>query len=332
MNPLEQRLRDRQPFGMREFMQAALFDPQHGYYSKHIKTVGRRGDFSTSATLDTGLGTAIAAIIRAREHRKVIEIGAGDGSLCQQILQAVGWRQRRKLAYHIVDASSPLISQQRETLGKHAKRVHWQPDMAHALQACEGNAFIFSNELVDAFPATLLEWNAPDSRWHEVQFHSRNEGGWAAGRGPVVRADASPLLEQTSFADQQRIERHDSYIEWLADWLPHWHSGQMITIDYGDLFPAVYYRRPRGTLRAYFAQQRFESLEEVLARPGRQDITADVDFSDLEQRSNALGLDTVSHQTQADWLREQGVTTGIAADPMGAGGAFRVLVQQRHAR
>lgn len=33
------------------FMEAALYDPGHGYYTSRIRTVGTRGDFSTTATL-----------------------------------------------------------------------------------------------------------------------------------------------------------------------------------------------------------------------------------------------------------------------------------------
>jgi hypothetical protein len=36
-----------------------------------------------------------------------------------------------------------------------------------------------------------------------------------------------------------------------ANWTPHWNSGAMLTIDYGDDFPQLYHRRPHGTLRAY---------------------------------------------------------------------------------
>ena len=37
----------------RRFMEAALYDPNFGYYARQIRSVGAQGDFSTSATLST---------------------------------------------------------------------------------------------------------------------------------------------------------------------------------------------------------------------------------------------------------------------------------------
>ena len=79
-----------EPFS--SFMARALFDPQRGYYSRNIRTVGARGDFSTSATLSPDLGRSIAAWLKAQSGvRHVIEIGAGSGELMQQLKRSLGW-------------------------------------------------------------------------------------------------------------------------------------------------------------------------------------------------------------------------------------------------
>ena len=76
-----------------------MYDPEEGYYTKNIRTVGKTGDFSTSATLGGELGGAIAVWIREewrRAGRKlpVIEIGPGDGSLHHTVLKALGFGGR----------------------------------------------------------------------------------------------------------------------------------------------------------------------------------------------------------------------------------------------
>ena len=53
----------------REWMRRALFDPERGYYSHHARTVGRRGDFSTSATTGTALGEAVASWLKGEFAR-----------------------------------------------------------------------------------------------------------------------------------------------------------------------------------------------------------------------------------------------------------------------
>ena len=54
----------------------------------------------------------------------------------------------------------------------------------------------------------------------------------------------------------------------------------MLTIDYGGAAEDIYHRRPRGTIRAYLLQHRLEGPA-VYENPGRQDLTADVNFTDL---------------------------------------------------
>ena len=115
-----------------------------------------------------------------------------------------------------------------------------------------------------------------------------------------------------------------SYRLWLAEWLPLWKAGRMLTIDYGSTAKTIYQRRPRGTLRAYLFHQRLEGPA-IYRNPGRQDITADVNFSDLMDWSAPWTTD-VKLMTLADF-------TGSHADhdlydAHGAGGAFMVLDQQ----
>ena len=72
--------------GFEEFMRWALYDPEHGYYSRRVRTVGRTGDFSTAATLGTGLAEAVGAWaaahrveVAARGGWHLVELGGGSG-------------------------------------------------------------------------------------------------------------------------------------------------------------------------------------------------------------------------------------------------------------
>ena len=100
-----------------------------------------------------------------------------------------------------------------------------------------------------------------------TQFPSTILGEWDAEIAPL--------------ADGQRCEVHWSFLSWLKNWEPQWHSGAMLTIDYGDLFPNLYEKRPQGTVRGYFQGVRVQSTE-IYDRFGHQDLTADVNFSDLQ--------------------------------------------------
>jgi SAM-dependent MidA family methyltransferase len=309
-----------EPFS--SFMARALFDPERGYYTRHIRTVGRGGDFSTSATLSPSLGQAAAAWLKAESRlqprvRHIIEIGAGDGSLMQTVRHALGWWQRRHFTFHIVETSPVLRQQQHQRLGD---KVTWHHDLASALTSAQGHAFIYHNELLDAFPATLVQWSAAAQCWLEV---------WVPEQLHPHTLDAAHFsaLRHTLYADRQRCELHPSIRDWLHQWTPHWHSGAMLSIDYGAEFPQLYHRRPHGTLRAYLLHQRLTGTD-IYANPGRQDITADINFTDYAAWLRDLGLTQVSQQTLAEFLHAHAAPPCLT-DPDGAGTAFKCFVHRR---
>src|SRR5690606_28646360 len=126
-------------------------------YTAGIRTVGRRGDFSTAATLSPALAAAIARWIAAEAGRlpgrtvPLIEFGPGDGSLHRDVLRSLGWFRRRTVRSHLVEVSPVLRDRQRATLGRLARRTTWHDHPLAALEAAGGTALLFSNELVDAF-------------------------------------------------------------------------------------------------------------------------------------------------------------------------------------
>jgi SAM-dependent MidA family methyltransferase len=329
----------------RGFMQAALYHPEHGYYMTGIREVGRRGDFSTAASLHSVLGEAIAgwAVARRREllprgRGHLIEVGGGSGQLAKAVLRALGVRGRFALRYHIVDLSEPLRRAQRAMLG--GKTVVWHDTIQAALAAAGGQALVFSNELVDAFPCHRLALR--DGRWREVGLR------WAAGRtveeeGPLE--DARVLTEMCSApralggaGDGQRCEVHLPYRDWLMGWLPGLRRGSVLTIDFGDTVEALYHRRRAGTVRAYFQHVTLEGAA-VYGRFGRQDLTADVNFTDLQAWGEAAGLRTRGLSSQEEFIRrwtpdldrraETEPALAYLTHPAGPGTAFKVLEQTR---
>jgi len=314
------------------FMAEALHHPRFGYYGAHIAEVGTRGDFSTSATVSSHLGFAIAswAITRARERGwrrlPLIEMGAGNGELARTILDRLGWVRRLRTDYLIVESSPVLRDRQKRFL--RGRGVQWHDTVSSALEKLEGRALIFSNELVDAFPCRLFE-KTPDG-WRELGVTISDQGGlsecfigspsddpWFGTLGPLPRG--------------QRVERHDSYLCWLKTWSGSFGEGSVLTIDYGDEAPSLYKRRPFGSLRAYWKHQRLTGSD-IYARFGKQDITADVNFSDLITWGKNLRWNTESLSPQGDFLRkwtsvERNMPGDLLASKEGAGDAFKILEQ-----
>lgn len=313
-------------------MTAALYDPAQGYYTRRIKTVGRGGDFATSATLGPWLGKAVAGWLRTLgPPRHVIEVGPGNGLLAAAVLQELGWWTRRKTCLWLVEKSPVLQAQQRERLGKY-RCVKWADSVGDALRAAGGIAAIYSNELVDAFPVLLAEWR--DGRWQEVWVELTGEGRLAETLRPLPEQVSSVALTQTwNPAEGQRVEVPWSYHEWLGEWSAFAEAVTMLTIDYGGSFPELYARRPAGSLRGYLRHERKQGVS-LYENMGSQDLTADVCFDDLEAWGQSLGWCTLSQSSQGEFLQRfapanQSREAEYLQRDDGAGGAFRVLVQRQ---
>jgi len=306
------------------WMQEALYHGKFGYYTANIREFGRRGDFTTWPALNESLGRAIgrwALENRPSGRWDLIEIGAGSGELAASVMKTIGWWGRPR--YHIVEISSRLRQTQQKRLGS---RAIWHASVPEALATTRGATVIFSNELVDAFRCRVFKKDP--AGWRELAL--RIEGARV-----VEEWVTRPLPDSTAFShpwpDGQRVEVQESFHVWLHGWLPAWESGSMLTIDYGDTCPALYLRRPRGTLRAYAHHQRLEG-HDVYGGFGLRDLTADVNFSDLQRETT---LSTTKFATLAEFISSyepsaaKDCTEQILHSPGGAGEAFKVLIQRR---
>lgn len=312
------------------FMELALYDEQDGYYTTHIPDIGFRGDFSTAASMSDLPARRLAAHWRSScrdfgRNLPVIEIGGGNGSMACAFGRAVGFWRRLRLRYYMVDRSAHLRRLQ-ALVGGSMVRVF--PDIETALRHAGGRAFIFCNELADAFPARRFCWRS--GVWREL--------GLSVQRGAICWQDQEcPRLPSSgvfsSWAKEgQIVEVHESFHRWLTSWQPFWKCGVFVNIDYGSDCDTLYYRKPHGSLRGYFAHTLLNA-EEILTAAGRCDITADVNFSDLEQLARRIPGDRVQLLTQRDYLLPCANTADEAqrhllATP-GAGDHFRVLITQR---
>jgi SAM-dependent MidA family methyltransferase len=320
------------------FMKEALYHPEFGYYTAHIRDVGPRGDFSTSATLGEELGTAIARWIEDRirglgldgwsrgfKRIPLIEIGAGNGSLARTILKNLDWRIAWRVDYMIHETSPTLRRIQKKNL--RWNRVRWVSSLAGALEKTEGKALMFSNELVDAFPCRVFERG--EQSWSEIGIRISPDGGLSEVHLPIS-ADLPDLDHFSHLSRGQRVEVHESYRSWLKTWSDLWKSGALLTIDYGDTADRLYVRRLSGSLRGYWNHERITGPH-VYARFGKQDLTADVNFTDLIRWGEASDWKTLSLETQGEflnrWLDSQGITLRHH-DLNGANDSFRILEQR----
>lgn len=304
------------------FMRAALYDPERGYYTSRIKSVGIRGDFTTTPQLSPLLAKAIVGSFLKSGLRHLIEVGPGTGLLSRSIRSQLPLWARLRTQQHLVEISPPLQELQRKS-NPRAKHHH---SLTAALHASAGQAFVFSNELVDAFPVRIFRREGDG--WSELSLEKE---------GPTFRETFLPtkdLPNSQQFANElpvgHRIEIHQSYHEWMADHLVHLKRGSLLTIDY--TLPST--PRAAGSLRGYLLQERITGSE-LYRSAGHIDITTDVSFQDLAAWGAELGLRKSSLRTQTDFLAPFATDSPedrYLTDPLGAGHAFQVLLQEKSTR
>lgn len=305
-------------------MAAALHDPERGYYARHIRGIGRAGDFSTTASISIALARAVAswanAALRDTRTTHLIELGPGDGTLAKAVIKELPWLLRRKIVMHLVDTSKPLVARQQSNM---PRGIVYHETIESALTASDSQACIYSNEFVDAFP--VRRFRRRQSGWDELYLTSEHED-WR----PVEQLPPSAIFERR-FSPGQIVEVNQSYHRWLTRMLPNWTAGRMLTIDYGAEYQDLYQRQPEGSLRAYFHHQRLTGSD-VYQNPGRFDLTADVNFTDLIAWP-ADDLASVRLQTQAEFLSDfvdsRSHADRFAVESWGAGTAFLCLDQKR---
>jgi SAM-dependent MidA family methyltransferase len=81
----------------------------------------------------------------------------------------------------------------------------------------------------------------------------------------------------------------------------------IVTFDYGFPQAQLFDARVRnfGTAAAYWQHQ---VSRDLLARPGEQDLTAHINFTDLISAGESLGFETLKFARQAEFLLALGIT------------------------
>jgi len=283
-------------------MELALYGPG-GFYER--PPVGPSGDFVTSPHVHPVFAELLARAIRDLWQLlgepapfRVVEVGAGDGTLAGGLLRHLG---DLPMAYTGVEISSG------------ARSALSAIDGLTVAGELTGTAdLVLAHELLDNLPLRIVRGD------HEVRV------GVASGRFVEVEAPLDDeLVAALAFmeANEERGEARDgggdeedadadrlvpvgalSFVDRLAEAAER---GYALLIDYGDL---------AGTGGDVHGYQGHRVVEDVLAHPGDTDVTAGVDFGLVGARATSRGLRQLGTVSQHDallalgferWLREE---------------------------
>ena len=334
LSQLITRIQREGPLTFAAFMEAALYDPEHGYYGSGRARIGARGDFQTAVSVGPLFGALLARQFVEMWERlgrpsewTLVEQGAFDGQLAADVLSsltAVAPECFNSTILRLVEPLAPLRERQRERLSAFGSRVRWHTSLEDLPPFCGVH---YSNELLDAFPVHRLRLT--DSGWREMRVGTDGTAlQWIETQveEPAVRAAASLLCRREPGTYAEVCPGHGLLLAAVGAKLTR---GWLLALDYGmsDAELALPIRRD-GTLSAYKLQQRREDL---LSIPGEQDLTAQVNFSAVARHALEAGWQLEGFAEQHRFftglapLHFQDATAPLTGEEQRALLAFRTL-------
>jgi SAM-dependent MidA family methyltransferase len=291
-------IEERGPVPFSQFMEWCLYHPSYGYYSTDRIRIGKDGDYFTSSCVHSLFGHLIAkqlhqmAGILGGGTFDIIEMGAGGGFLCQDILD---WSKKNapsfwdRLQYYLIERAPHFLKEQREKLAKWEEegKVHWLPLEAFEAGRTQWEGCFLSNELVDAFPVHRIVLDHGNVK--EVYVTQQN-GAFAEQWGDLSDPRIEGYLPSMGVMlhESQKAEVNLKALDWMEMVGRCLKKGFALTIDYGYPAEELYApHRREGTLLCY---HRHRTSDNPFERLGEQDITSHVNFTGLIRKGEEVGL------------------------------------------
>lgn len=314
-----QRLLSERDLSFREFVEWALYDECDGYYADASRH--RHRDFITAPAISPLFAWTIARWFRGNLPRDaaIVDVGCGDGGLLSS------------LAVELNDPAVPLVGIDRSLAFVSAEwRAGGRISFAAEIEAIPSDrpVLVICNELYDAVPFARVVMREEGLR--EICVTS------AGGTLDWCERAAAPELTEY-------LVRHDVTLSigQFADFTPEWSrlhaaiasrvgQGAILTFDYGYEAYKLFDDRVRryGTAAAYAGHRVHRDL---LARPGKQDLTCHVNFDDLVDAGEEAGFETTAFKRLARFLLEAGAPEHpIFARPVG--GDLETALAEREER
>ena len=292
---IREAVRDHGPIGFDEFMEHALYG-RGGFFERH--PVGADRHFVTSphaqpfvfAHCVRGALLESWSALGEPSPFRLVEAGAGDGTLARALLEAFEALGRPPVEYTAVEVGTGA----RESLETLGLRVERDLD---ALEPFEGS--VIANELLDNLPFLLAEGGAGETLEIRVGLDGEALTEVAV---PWDREPAPPPLETGKRTTVPTGAF--AFVDQLARTV---RRGSVLLIDYGER------DGPAGGAHGYRDQR---ETRDLLTSPGTTDVTAGVDLGAVARHARGRGfevhgpvaqsaaLDALGYGRWADTMRE----------------------------
>ena len=305
------------PISFRDWMQAALYDEREGYYCRPDRVrQGRAGDYRTApessplfaATFGWYFSKLFAELffeLGSPPTWTIFEAGAGGGEFAYGILNTLRAKYPDVFSAtsYVIDEISPATRlRAAERLPEFADRLTFRRlveiDKAANAGVC------FSNELIDAFPVHRVILR--NGRLSELCVGlKRDDFVWVESDLTQRVAEYCRRID-LQLSEGQIAEINLEAEEFISRAAGLFERGFLITVDYGaersELLDSP--DRFAGTLRAF---HRHQLINDVLARPGEQDLTTTIDWTQIKEAGRRAGLRAIRFERLDQFLASEGL-------------------------
>ncbi|MGQ0741381.1 MAG: class I SAM-dependent methyltransferase [Alphaproteobacteria bacterium] len=288
------------PISVAQYMEMALYDPEHGFYMKG-EPIGARGDFITAPEVSQMFGELIGLwFVQAWEdHGRpkpflFLELGPGRGTLMTDMLRAARLRPQFAQAAEIVLVeTSPALRQRQKEQLKDA-HVTWR-DSLFEVQP-DRPVFLVANEFLDALPARQAI--KTDQGWRERLIGAAGGGLAFVSANKAMEEFVPPRLRGAPAGAifEFSPEAQDA-VRTIASIIAQW-GGVALLIDYGHEHSAI-----GDTLQAV----KEHAYADALGEPGGADLTAHIDFEALGAIARAQDTKVFGPEPQGSFLEAIGI-------------------------
>ena len=291
-----------------DWMRAALYDPDGGYYQRSDrKRWGRAGDYRTSPERSELFAATFARyFVELADELTIVECGVGDGSFAAGVLRTLRNQFPSRFVetrYVVYELSDDARQRAQERLIEFGGRVEFCSDWESVVVR---SGIYFSNELLDAFPVHRVVMDEGGLSELYVGIDADGRFVWLPGPLSTTRLAEFITAYSIELAQGQTIEINLAIDDWFRSVATKLERGFVVTVDYGaegdELYdPAL---RPDGTLRGF---SRHGFVEDLLAEPGEHDLTSSVNWTQVKAVGEKLGLRVVDFASQDKFLLNAGL-------------------------
>lgn len=293
-------IQDNGPISVSKYMETVLGHPEYGYYMRQ-DPLGQDGDFTTAPEISQMFGEMIGLWLAdvwmqfgSPAEFILLECGPGRGTLMADALRSTksipGFHGAVQL--HLLETSPVLKNEQKNCLQE--TKVQWHdtldtlPDHLPLL--------VIANEFFDALPVSQYEFTL-DGWCERLIGYEEDAFAWTLKPVSIDPAQAKALDQPQNGKIIELSPVRGAFMNDLAKRIQS-QSGAALIFDYGylkasygDTFQAVY---------------KHEFVDPLL-HAGDADLTAHVNFDQLEDIAIEHGLNIFGMTSQGEFLKKLGI-------------------------